>query len=459
MKNYKHFQLILFLFFFQIVCSQSTLKRYKKIIPSKVDNDIVTMTVVSNKITAPTTSSSEVVHKTIFDLSTNGQQSVLNTRNLDEVEKLLNKKYQETEKEKKSYIESNLSTIRLTFSIGRNVDYKLIDDQFNAYDRIEFLQYSFKLDPKFNEVTFDKWNKYNTEYGSLDIGSIEYNRTFTGNIDANYGVEASTNSKSINNSEDENGNKITTEQNNNSKASAGITGKLGYTNSKKENQNIKNRYVQLSGILKKDEFEIIQQGNREIDLAGNVSIEMTVKLPIEDIYFCNFKNLFNEEDLPSPITSVKMSVKLNRIPDRNILKNGLFGTLNYNYAVRHIVKNANTIFEYDDKIQFITGKVSKANVTILSNEDVTTPIYFLSFKIDNQDKSLQFFNGVNPMTIHFKSYLEAKDFRTWLINSIGGLTSDLVISGKTIKFEDISLNGNSVKANINSNLFSIKKLP
>lgn len=45
------------------------------------------------------------------------------------------------------------------------------------------------------EVKFTKWNKYITEYGTLDVGTLEYDQSITANLDVTGNIGVSANNK------------------------------------------------------------------------------------------------------------------------------------------------------------------------------------------------------------------------------------------------------------------------
>jgi len=419
--------------------AQKTLKRYRSISGDSIDNNLVEIFVNS---TSASSTTDILKFKTIFDLTDKGQQAAISGKTNNQISELLNKKFLLDQSKKNSVIDLTTINIRITFSISRMVNYS-DKKKLSAYDRIENLNYSFKLDPGIDKkVIFTKWNKYTTEYGTLDIGTLEYNQSFSASLDVTGKIGASASSK---NSEKEGDN--TSELTSTLGSDLSGTAKTAYNTSRKENQNIKYSFLQLTGSIEEREFNIHQQGTRETDLAGNVSIDLSVKVPEDDILCTSFTNLFKENNVYNSPELVQMTHTRYYIPDTLLLKNGVKGILSYDFVVRHILKKANTFPEFDDKICFIKGNNSKSS-TLIKSTDLKVPVYFIKLELPDKIQSLTFTENNKNLVIHFLSYIDALDFKKWLLYNISNMTTDsLLISGKTISFDGISLTSDEVKQN------------
>jgi hypothetical protein len=424
--------------------AQTTLKRYKCLSEGSADNNLVEIKIASTAISSSTPTPT---YKTIFDLSERGQAAVLSNRTNDQVSEILNKKFLLDQPKKGKNVDLTNRNIRITFSIGRKTNYK--EKGFNAYDRIEDLKYDFEIDNSIDPmVKFIKWDKYTTEYGTLDIGTLEYNRSFSASLDITGKIAANTSLKENKKIDDNN----STESSTSFGPELSGTAKTGYSNSSKENQSIKQRYIQLTGAFGERKFNIHQQGTRETELAGNVSIDLTISLPKDEAFIASLSNLFDESNLPKPSSQVKLDINRYYIPDVNKIKNDITGDLSYEYAVRHIEKKANTFAEFDDKISFITGS-KKSNQIIIKKQDLIVPIYFLKVPISNVSKELK----VDGKVLQFLSYDEALEFKTWLLFSINSIPTngDLTISNRNITFEDIKLSETTIKNNMNNIIIDV----
>ncbi|GEM_PF-7053169 len=406
-------------------CS-TTLRRYSSLKKSHTNNDLVKISMLSTSFSEATQTPS---YKTIFDLSDRGQSVILSNRNIEQSLEILNQKFQQQKGSKPKTIDLTTKNVRITFSISRDVSFD--KSNLNAFDRIENLKYKFELQPTAtdNGIKFSKWNKYTTEYGTLDIGTLEYNQGFTSNLDITGEIGANYNSKSTQKN-DENS---STESSTTLGPKVSATGKLGYTQSQKENQTLKQRFIQLTGNFNDKSFSIHQQGNRETELAGNVSIDLTVNFPKDEMLVATFKNLFDSKLNKKDVKDVKLNLIRYYIPDASKINGGVKGKLSYDFAVRHIIRGEKTFAEYDDKIRYIKGYKEMNDVLLFEKEDLTTTSYYLT--IDN--KPLQI-NGVT--TVQFFAFTEALELKTWLFQTLTTIADEqeLEISKNKIAFEGLS---------------------
>lgn len=392
------------------VFAQKSLTRFKKLKGSKVDTSkVVKMNIISTLV--KNTEESKPAYKTIFDLNAEGQAAVLANKKKDEIYEILNMKFQKDVSNDNNVVDLTKKNIQITFSTHRNpsYDYK----NFTAYDRIEFLKYNFKISDSINKDGINakivSWNKFYTEYGVLDIGTLEYNQSFSAGLDA---IGKIVYSKSEKRSEkiDENNSK---ESNNSIGPEFSLNGKASYTSTKKENQNIKQSYIQLTGMFNESEFTIEQQGLEEKRLEGNTSIDMTISFENNHIVrnIAKFNNLFNDKNFIYPADSVKLKFIKYKLPDMSVFKNGLEGTLSYEYVIRHINKKYKTKPEMDDKITFIIGENKLSDVCLIKEKDIVTPIY--SIRYNNSVVKIK-----NECQLNFILYDEAMEFKSWLIQTI-----------------------------------------
>lgn len=418
----------------------STLTRYKWMGKTKTDNSIVTMSVATSSV-SPISESKP--YKSVFDLTDEGQKAVLNAKSNDEINTFLNKKYLLEQEKKGATTDLSSRTIRVTFSIARPVSYDK-KNKFTAFDRIENLKYKFTLNNGVDaDMIFNKWNKYTTEYGTLDIGTLEYNQSFTANLGLGAKVGASTSGKDTK--------KI--DENNSSERSYSIgpeisaTASAGGSRSRKETQIIKDYYIQLTGTFNNKDFEIHQQGSPQTRIEGNVSAEITVKLPKQESWISSFSNLFDEAGLPNDQSKVKFEANRYFLPDGSKLTGGIYGKLDYEYAVRHVKRGRKTSYESDDHINYYTGN-NTANVTLMKKEDLVVPTWFIKFENGTgSPPSLTYDIGGPKNTIQFLSFEQALEFKNWLRSQIPSLAA-LKISGKTISFEGLDVFDSTVKADL-----------
>lgn len=414
-------------------CNTTTLKRYSSLEESTTNNNLVKISLLPVTISE---ASQTVINKTAFDLSERGQAALLANKSNEQSFEILNQKFQEQQRVKSKTMDLSSKNVRITFSISRDPNFDKLN--FNAFDRIENLKYTFELAPSINnDVKFTKWNKYTTEYGTLDIGTLEYNQSFTANLDVTGEVGANYSSKSLENIDDSN----STESSTTLGPKLSATGKMGYSKSQKENQSVKQRYIQLTGEFAKRKFSIHQQGNRETELAGNVSIDLTLSFPKDEIRITTFSNLFDDKLIRKEAKDVSLNLVRYFIPDLSSVTGDVVGKLSYSYSIRNIIKNANTFVEYDDKIRYINGERKEDNLVLIEKDDLKTNSYYLIL-----GKSTLQLN--NSETIQFLDFEQALEFKNWLLQTLKNSkeNTSLEISNNQIAFEGISFKDTKINS-------------
>jgi hypothetical protein len=373
--------------------------------------------------------------KTIFDLTSEGQKAyikAISEKSRDDVDKftaLMNKKYLADDDGDANTENLLIRKIHLVFSVTEKEDYSKIPLVLSLGDRIEYLKIYLKLDPTSN-LKFTNWDKFNTQYGEFNIGS----RSFTNTKDIN-----------INPSIPFTG-------------GAGGSLSFGSLDNKKEfveSDSLKRRFILLNGILQEDNFTIEQVGNSNIDLTGNSSIDLTLNLKSDntgkdiDQRFV-VKNLKSKTAFSDP-KDVKISRVLIYYPQ---LSNDLSATITCNYALRHIIKGADTYGENDDDIQYYYGSFTK-QIILIKKQEVRPG----KFGLETNRQHLFLKNVItnSPEEISFASFQEAEDFKIWILYTKSKIPTSgkLVIDGYEVITKNTMTN---VLTNINgsSNISDLK---
>ncbi len=151
-----------------------------------------------------------------------------------------------------SYINKDL---RMIFSVSRQRNTGDKDNppgiELSPADRIEYLKITLSI-PDHQGFRFTGWNMFTTEYGTLDIADVSFSRSIE--IDAS-GV-------------------LTTERT----ASADELSAGGKSSaSRREDQEIKYRYLKLNGRINSNSVEMEEEGTRETDLTGNIMADIAIE--------------------------------------------------------------------------------------------------------------------------------------------------------------------------------------
>jgi hypothetical protein len=394
---------ILFISLLTLLASCTTVKRYKSIDRTIPENPIdeptadydesklkVTMRMSEVKIDPE---EDKPTSKTLWDLQGQGQKELLQSLNTrfkgnDKYLSQLSNTYLKSDDKIEPVIDLTKRKVKFVFTIQRWHPYEQLggpDNGFSLADRIEYLRYSLDLDDP--ALHFLNWNQYSTEYGSINVADVSFQQSLS--VTAGYG-DTSTGGVSA-------------------------TGSL----SKSENQHLQYRYVQLNGSLQKDRLDLESEGTREIDLSGNVIVEVTMQFTPFQFPIFEMPDPGDDGAFKKPKDADIVTI-IAKIPAEQNVK-ALTGHLSYTYAYRHVKNKSKTFFEWDDNIQYYTGKVTK-KVTILLPEDVM-PGFFgiipLGGDIGKANQRLKIADptGVNGFTetdLTFGDQLSATDFLEWL---------------------------------------------
>ena len=266
-----------------------------------------------------------------------------------------------------------------------------------------------RVDENKTQAQFVSWDKFATQYQTVDLGSLSYtqNRELDLKLTAQapHGAGGEVDSKTA--------------------------------NALQEQTKLSQRYTTITGSLTPKEADLIQQGAPGIDLAGNVSVDMTIKVPAnKDAYtITDFGELFAEGDKPTdpvtPTDPAKLKVSSHSItapqdPCRDITAN-----LTLNYVLRHVVAGADTITESDDVVEFRIGTLPPVSVALVAADELKVPTWNL--RLNSRVLSIERVPGaegnLKTQPVTFDSYDKAKEFLLWLIK-----TKPHAIDGRRLMF-------------------------
>ena len=298
--------------------------------------------------------------------------------------------------------------VRLIFSIEklrRLIEMNDKNGEFSLGDRIAYLKYSLTVDT--GKIKFVKWNKFETEYKTLNIADITSTNSFnfTGGLTA-----TSSTSKTAPPYADA--------------ASVTPSASASFSRSTSENQKVNNRHLALNGRLSEGRIEIEQEGTRDIDLAGNVAIE--AQLEFEEISYEDlaiFSNLFSagKPNHPKEVTLNILDVK---VPNSKHSHEKIYAVLNGEYWYRHVsnAKGRKTFFEWDDRVEMFRGKIKGQKEELLEIQDYLPD--FLNLKMKDSKSSVEAYLSLkntldeleqgSPRIITFSGFQAAEAFRSWL---------------------------------------------
>jgi hypothetical protein len=338
-------------------------------------------------------------------------------------------------------IDRNLTMV---FTISRKRPYQTLgekDSRFSPADRIEYLWYELTL-PDSARLTFKKWNRYTTEYGSVDIGDVSFSRSLSGT--AGFGDSGISISPYIN-----------------------ATGTL----SDSQSQHIKYRFLQMNGEIKDHNrtIRIEEEGEREIDLTGNVIANVSCEFKPETKYLFSISSLQDDDNQFNKPEKVSVNVLLAQVPKAVAYPEKIQAKLTLTYVYRHVqnFRGQRTYYEWDDKVRYYTGTIHK-DVTVFYKKDYLPDFAFIGKKGQDTIGMGSRFQLVMQLPLNqsqlllFQSYQEARSFYTWLTNYAvqeGSLDTQITIGGYKLRWLDGDKNGPVTKQYLRDSASALLAVP
>lgn len=396
-----------------------TFRRYQSAAPAKVKDNLAAIDLFMTKVDSP---AKKDEGQNLWKLADHGQAELIKTLDKrsptnEKFIKSLNNTYLK-KSDDGDPLDLSGKDLTMVFTITKQRDYEHLGDEnstFSPADRIEYLHYDLTFADTSIPLRFKRWNRYTTEYGSLDIGDVSFSRS----LSATAGIGDSSFFLSPN---------------------VSVTG----TASDSESQHIKYRFLKLNGQIRNDNTQLYveEEGQREIDLTGNVIANVTCSFRKNPVPIFTAGSLQDDDNKYNQPEKVSITPRTALVPDVNINTERIDARLTMVYIYRHVTnfRGQRSFYEWDDKVQYYKGTDTKT-VTLFRKEDILPKIAYIG-KL-GQDKNVQqpyrFVlkvrqNGL-PEVLRFKSVDDANDFIDWLENFPAGpadLDKPIVIGGFTI---------------------------
>lgn len=216
-------------------------------------------------------------------------------------------------------------------SLSRRVTITVLGDLFHPADRIDKLQFDLVLgnasDPAGQRATFVSWDRFDSVYGSYDLGSAKYTQSRkldlgrTGTDTAKLAADAGSAVKVLD---------------------------VGYeaSNSLEENMKYSMRRLSVGGALNDNKATLVQEGGPYINLLGSSSATFSIKL--------------TKNEGPLPVQSFSMKDGNKTAPDGVVVvscnasfpasKSKLVANISGKAVLRTVSENHATLSEGDDAV-------------------------------------------------------------------------------------------------------------
>jgi hypothetical protein len=370
----------------------TSVKRFKSAEFMGPDNSLVDVELFSARLSGKTVMTEE---KNLWTLSANAQTRLLQI--LDErypdnehFMSALSGNFESSEVQEQELCHKDL---RMVFTITKNRDYLLLNEsggRFSPADRIEYLKLSLEI-PDIYKLRFNEWNHYVTEYGEIDIADVSFSKSLDLSVD---GSPAG--------------------------ADMGTDATLG----RSEKQVVSKRYLKLNGNISDHKMAIEAEGNREVDLTGNVTADVS-------LVFDGFSETVMVPVFVGAESGAMELSALNfidvEVPAMADAPDTLYAMLNMDYIYRHVQSGWETFAEWDDKVEYYKGRVSK-KVSLFRKKDYL-PRFFCIGTDQVEKSALKFLKSPGKeYLLQFKTYQDASRFLEYLQDPLRR-SSDPVIFG------------------------------
>jgi hypothetical protein len=402
-----------------LISACTTLKRYSSIQPTGTDNTLASIDLFGFRLSE---AKPENGNKTLWDLSADAQSQfikILNTRYPDNEEFLQAMSFKYLAEEAPlipyDYISKDL---RMIFSISKQRDYGNKNNpsglELSPADRIEYLKITLKI-PDDSGVSFTGWNMFTTEYGSVDIADVSFTRSLE--IDAT-------------------GLRSTDKRGTGKELSAG--GKSSAN--RREDQEIKYRYLKLNGRINNNEIEMEEEGTREIDLTGNITADLSMKFDSFPEMITNFIGMKDSSGRYNEPDRLIIQHSEAVIPRMENVKDTVFADLWMDYVFRNVINGQKTFPEWDDRVKYYKGSVSKT-IPLFTSNDYVPDLYCIGTGLDSHKRNIikMLSPGNKEYNLIFKTCKDAGAFYEWLAYYFSrnqNMNKTIDIEGYRLKFRD-----------------------
>ncbi len=383
----------------------STARRFRSASYQGVDHSLVEADLFDTRLQSEQMS---YTGRYLWDLSASAQTrliQILDERYPDNAAFLrsLGNPYRDEETPGKSLTNQDL---HMVFTIHKTGDHRKLDQKDSHYspaDRIVSLRLLLEI-PEEYHLQFTDWNRFATDYGEIEIADISFAQNLDLRVDSEF-----------------------------SPGSADLKGGVG----RSEKQQVRTRYLKLNGQMSPGRIVIEEEGNREVDLAGNITAEVSLEFRgyPEKIVIPVFSPVEGGGGVSPRLEYLQFEEAL--VPAMADAPDTLYANLSLEYIYRHVKSGWNTYPEWDDVVEFYSGSQT-TKVPLLTRKDYVPPFY--SIGIDDEDhgrKLLRYSSGnEKEYLLQFLGYEDASLFYDWLMTSSGDFSGigimHLFLDGKPL---------------------------
>ena len=382
-----------------LAVSCSTLKRYGSVEPPVTDNTLADIDLFGFRLAdaVPATDS-----KSLWDLSADAQSQYIKILNArypanEEFMRAMNLRYLNPADQlpDENFVKKEL---RMIFSVSKQRKYGRAGRPggpvLTSADRLEYLRITLSLPPDAG-IKFTGWNRYATEYGSVDIAGVSFSRSVNADV-SGYAT----------------GGKKDSGEGLNAGGQASV--------SRKEEQQLRYRYLMLNGSIRSDRMVMEEEGTRELDLTGNIAADVSLEFDRIPVVITAVSGIKDSAGRFNPPEKLLMNHSEMYVPKPEEVKDTVFADLRMDYVFRNVINGEKTFQEWDDKVMYCNGTINK-RIALITSSDYLPGLFCIAPGNDNVSGGpvrLEKPDG-GSFPLIFRTAKEAESLIAWLRDFAG----------------------------------------
>lgn len=364
------------------ITSCTSVKRFKSVDYKGEDNSLVDVELFNARLSAEP---AELLEKNLWTLSANAQSHLV---------QILDRRYPENDQfmgamagnfgtNNTAQLDLTRKDLRMVFTLSKKRDYSQLKDasgRFSPADRIEYLKLSLEIPEDYN-LRFYEWNRYITEYGEIEIADVSFSRNLDLSVDGSPGG-----------------------------TDLGSEASMG----RSEKQVVSKRYLKLNGSISDQRVVIEAEGNREVDLTGNVNADVS-------LLFDGFPEIVMvpvfavSEDGSKELSALNFVDVV--VPAMSDAPDTIFADLELKYIYRHVASGWNTFAEWDDGVEYYQGSIHK-KVPLFLKKDYLPRLFCIGTDHGRKDALKIHLSPEKEYLLQFRDHQDASRFLEWLSNPL-----------------------------------------
>jgi hypothetical protein len=299
---------------------------------------------------------------------------------------------------------------RIVFSVEKESPGKG-DDDLTPADRISALKVTLNFKDNKNIPVFADWNKFDTDWGTVDLGTLKRTQHTTAGGTLNVGPAIDV------------------------KVPVSGTANISTEKSIDETINLRQRFIKMNGAIKKNRQEavLLQESQVGLDLAGNFSVDFTIDITNQKRSGFVIIGAFEKDGKPLKPDDIKIDFGSLIYP---VSSKPVQCDLAGDYTIRHL-RQLPLYDRYDrelaeglHRVVFVSGSSTGDKVELISSKELRTSIYEIHLKGQNRplylgrqvtselkDSDGNIKETIDKNPLRFLKFEDAKRFLIWLKES------------------------------------------